>query len=292
MRELPRWILPAAGLAAFAGLVWLERQRPLRGRVEPGAYRVGRNVAVAIAGAAALQMVERPVVERLSRMVEERRLGLLQQLRLPGWLETTLGVLMLDYSLYVWHVLLHRIPLLWRFHVVHHVDLDLDVSTALRFHFGELALSAPWRAAQVLLIGVRPRVLRLWQQLTLASIAFHHSSVRMPLWLERLLVQVVVTPRMHGIHHSVVEEETNANWSSGLTLWDRLHRTLRLDLPQDAITIGLPAYRDKRELVLPRLLAMPFEEQRPSWRWRDGGKPIREVRPSSRERVFPEPPRP
>ena len=177
---------------------------------------------------------------------------------LPRWLETLLGILLLDYSLYVWHVLLHRMSVLWRFHVVHHADLDLDATTALRFHFGELALSIPWRAAQVLLIGVRPQVLQLWQQATLASIVFHHSNLRLPPGLERWLVWVVVTPRMHGIHHSIIEAETNSNWSSGLTLWDRLHGTLRLDVPQDAITIGVPAYRDPKELVLGRIFAMPF----------------------------------
>lgn len=187
-------------------------------------------------------------------------------MRAPLWLEIVAGILMLDYTLFLWHVLLHRVPLLWRFHEVHHSDLDLDATTALRFHFGELALSVPWRAAQILLIGVRGRTLRLWQQLTLASVLFHHSNVRLPLWLERLLVRIVVTPRMHGIHHSIAEAETNSNWSSGLTVWDRLHGTLRLDRPQAAVVIGLPAYRRKKELVLPRLIAMPFVTQRPSWR--------------------------
>lgn len=252
---------------------WLERRRPLRERVEASGDRMRRNVAVALGSATTVQLLEKPLLDPLTRWVEQRRCGLLLHMRLPGWLETTLGILLLDYSLYFWHVLLHRIPLLWRFHVVHHVDLDLDVSTALRFHFGELALSVPWRAAQVLLIGARSPVLRLWQQLTLASVAFHHSNLRLPLWLERCLVRIIVTPRMHGIHHSVVEEETGSNWSSGLTLWDRLHGTLRLDVPQETIVIGVPAYRDPEELSLPRILAMPFRGQRRSWCWQQGGKP-------------------
>lgn len=256
--RLARWIMPAAGLAAIATLLWLERTRPLRRRVQPGGYRVACNVAVAAAGALTLQVAQKPLVGRLARLVEQRRWGVLQRMPLPRWLETLLGILLLDYSLYVWHVLLHRMSVLWRFHVVHHADLDLDVTTALRFHFGELALSIPWRAAQVLLIGVRPQVLQLWQQATLASIVFHHSNLRLPPGLERWLVWIVVTPRMHGIHHSIIEAETNSNWSSGLTLWDRLHGTLRLDVPQDAITIGVPAYRNPKELALGRILAMPF----------------------------------
>lgn len=269
-----RWIAPAAGIAALAGLVWLERRRPLRRRVDPGRDRTLRNLAVALAGAMTLQLAERPVMERVVGRVERQRTGLLQRVRMPGWVETVIGLLMLDYTLYLWHVLLHRLPLLWRFHVVHHADLDLDVSTALRFHFGELALSVPWRAAQILLIGVRGRVLRLWQQLTLASVVFHHSNLRLPLSLERSLLRIVVTPRMHGIHHSAIQAETNSNWSSGLTLWDRLHGTLRLDRPQEAVVIGLPAYRRKEELVLPRLLRMPFMSQRPTWRWMEGEKSV------------------
>lgn len=273
--RLARWIIPATGLAAIATVLWLERTRPLRSRTEPRGRRAARNLAVALAGGLTLQVAQRPVVDRLARLVERRRWGVLQRMSLPSWLETLLGLLLLDYSLYIWHVLLHRTAVLWRFHVVHHVDLDLDATTALRFHFGELALSIPWRAAQVLLIGVKPRLLQLWQQATLVSIIFHHSNLRLPLWLERRLVWVIVTPRMHGIHHSIIEEETNSNWSSGLTLWDRLHGTLRLDVPQEAITIGVPAYRDPKEVMLGRIVAMPFRKQRATWSWPGGGQPRR-----------------
>jgi sterol desaturase/sphingolipid hydroxylase (fatty acid hydroxylase superfamily) len=124
-------------------------------------------------------------------------------------------------------VLTHRVPLLWRFHLVHHVDLDLDASTALRFHFGELLFSVPWRAAQVIVIGVSPTSYLVWQGLVFFSILFHHSNVALPIKLERWVVRFVVTPRMHGIHHSVVRGETDANWSSGLALWDWLHGTFR-----------------------------------------------------------------
>jgi sterol desaturase/sphingolipid hydroxylase (fatty acid hydroxylase superfamily) len=99
----------------------------------------------------------------------------------------------------------------------------------------------------------------------LTEILLHHSNFRLPYRPEHLLEYAIVTPRMHGIHHSPVREETESNWSSGLTLWDRLHGTLRLDVPQQALTIGTPAYRDPGELTLPKILAMPFGEQRPAW---------------------------
>jgi sterol desaturase/sphingolipid hydroxylase (fatty acid hydroxylase superfamily) len=180
-------------------------------------------------------------------------------------MEATLAVLLLDYTLYVWHVLTHRVPFLWRFHIVHHVDLDLDASTAVRFHFAELVVSVPWRAAQILVLGVSPLSFSVWQLFLFLSIIFHHSNVGLPVGVERRLNRFVVTPRMHGIHHSMVREETNSNWSSGLTLWDWLHGTLRLDVPQDEINIGVAAYAAPREVELSKIISLPFREARATW---------------------------
>jgi sterol desaturase/sphingolipid hydroxylase (fatty acid hydroxylase superfamily) len=263
---LPGWLKLGLGLGAFALLLALETRRPLRRSVEPKMRRDLRNLAVAAAGAVALRLVEQPLVAPLANAVEARRLGLVKLVRLPAWAETAMGVALMDYTLYLWHILTHRMPVLWRMHVVHHADLDLSASTALRFHFAELAASAPWRAAQVLLIGAGPRTLSLWQALTFVSILFHHSNLRLPARLDRLLTRAIVTPRMHGIHHSDRPEETGSNWSSMLTVWDRLHGTLNLGPPQARLRIGVPAYRDPHELTLGRLLALPFGAQRPTWR--------------------------
>ena len=252
----------------FVALLWWERRRPLRRETQPKPRRDSRNLAVAGLAALTVQAVERPVTDRLTALVVRRRWGLLQRLRMPARLETALAVVLLDYTLYVWHVLTHRVPFLWRFHLPHHVDLDLDASTALRFHFGELALSVIWRAAQVVLIGASPRALSVWQTFTLLEILFHHSNVELPEGAERWLSRLVVTPRLHGTHHSAREDETNSNWSSGLTVWDWLHGTLRRNVPQGTITVGVPAYRGPEEVTLPRVLAMPFGPQRPTWEWR------------------------
>jgi sterol desaturase/sphingolipid hydroxylase (fatty acid hydroxylase superfamily) len=165
----------------------------------------------------------------------------------------------MDYTLYAWHILLHRVPLLWRCHAAHHADLDLDASTALRFHFAEFVLSVPWRAAQIALLGVARKPLALWRSLTLVEVMFHHANLRLPVRFEDMLSRLIVTPRLHGIHHSVVGEQRNSNFSSGLTAWDFLHRTIRRDVPQQAITIGLPEYRGVAEVTLGRTLAIPFE---------------------------------
>ncbi len=278
-QKITSWFSVPLILGAFGALLWLERRRPLRREVEPKLKHTARNLAVAGFGAVALQLMERPVALRLAGLVEQHDLGLLRLARLSVWLETALAIVLLDYTLYLWHVLTHKIPFLWRFHVAHHVDLDLDASTALRFHFGELALSVPWRAAQLIIIGVSPIAYSTWQTFVFLSIMFHHSNVELPISLERWLNRLIVTPRMHGIHHSIVREETNSNWSSGLTIWDRLHGTLRLNVPQDKITIGVPAYREPKDVELLKILPMPFGEQRPTWQLPDDGEPRRKALP-------------
>ncbi len=277
--NIPSWLSSTLILGAFGLLTWLERRRPLRREVEPKLTHTARNLTVAAVGAVALQLMERPVALRVAALVERHDLGLLKFLSLPLWLETVLAVVLLDYTLYLWHVLTHKVPFLWRFHVAHHVDLDLDASTALRFHFGELALSVPWRAAQLIIIGVSPISYSTWQTFVFLSIMFHHSNVELPISLERWLNRLIVTPRMHGIHHSIVREETNSNWSSGLTIWDRLHATLRLNVPQEEITIGVPAYREPEDVELLKILPMPFGQQRPTWQLPDDGEPHREALP-------------
>lgn len=252
-------------LGTFAALVWFENRRPLRCGVESKMIRSGRNLAVAGLAAAALQLFENPVVNPLTNYVERKNCGLLKLARLPKWLETIFAVVLLDYTLYVWHVLTHRIPFLWRFHQVHHVDLDLDASTAVRFHFAEMIISVAWRTGQILLIGVSPTSFAAWQMFLFPSILFHHSNIKLPIDLEKKLRKFVVTPRLHGIHHSIIKDETDSNWSSGLTVWDWLHGTLKIDVPQEQIIIGVPAYRHPHEVVLPKILAMPFEEQKTDW---------------------------
>jgi sterol desaturase/sphingolipid hydroxylase (fatty acid hydroxylase superfamily) len=273
------WVNGLVVLGEFCFLLWLERRRPLRRAVEPKLRRSVRNLSVAAVSALALQVTERPLIASLTRRVEQRRKGLLQQFSMPQWFEVALAVALMDYTLYLWHILIHRSPWLWRLHLPHHVDLDLDVSTALRFHFSELVVSAGWRAGQVTLIGVSPRAYSAWQKLLMLSILFHHSNVELPIELERWLSRIIVTPRLHGIHHSMVRDESDSNWSSGLTLWDWLHGTLKLNVPQQAITIGVPAYRQPEDVSFRKLIAMPFRSQPPIWQLPVDGEPERDALP-------------
>ncbi len=264
------WIAAPVVAGAFLALIWLERRRPLRRRVEPDLRHGARNFAIATISALALAAFEYPLLRPLADLVERQRWGMLGALELPGWVETGVALLLMDYTFYLWHVFLHRVPFLWRFHAVHHVDLDMDASTAFRFHFGEMIASVPWRAMQVLLIGLTPGAFVLWQAWFVLCVMFHHSNLRLPVAWEPWINVVLVTPRMHGIHHSQVREETDSNWSSGLTVWDRLHGTLRLNVPQSQIVVGVPPLSDPNQLTLLRALALPFGEQPHYWSSTDG----------------------
>jgi sterol desaturase/sphingolipid hydroxylase (fatty acid hydroxylase superfamily) len=257
-RELPGWLAGALVLGAIAALLWFEIKRPLRQQTQSKLKRTARNLAMAAMSATAIGVFEKPIVRRLSQTVHKRGWGLVKLFRLRVWAETGLAVVLLDYTLYIWHVLTHKAPFLARFHRVHHADLDMDASTALRFHFGEMILSVPWRAAQVLAIGAAPLSLSTWQTLTTMAILFHHSNSRLPYGIERWLCRLVVTPRMHGIHHSIIMEETDSNWSTIFSFPDFLHRTIRLNVPQEKLIMGLSLLRGEIELTLGKLIRMPI----------------------------------
>lgn len=260
---------------SYAIIAAVETIRPLRRRVEERMRRIMRNLTVGGVSLAVMTLLQTPLLVPAAEWAERHHFGILRLVAFPPLLNAFLAVVLLDYTLWWWHLASHKVPFLWRFHLPHHVDLDLDASTALRFHFGELTLSIGYRAAQIIAIGVDTYTLWIWQTILFASILFHHSNVRLPLAFERYLVRLVVTPRMHGIHHSDCENETNSNWSSLLSCWDYLHRTILLNVPQQAITIGVPAYRDPQELTVGKVLAFPFRRLRDAWRSSDGHLPAR-----------------
>lgn len=267
--------MPAPAIATAIGVVFLlllllELRFPLRRAVESKARRVGRNLVVAATAGVLSELLRIPLLVPVVEWTKTRNFGLLGLIALPEAAKVVLAVVLLDYTLWWWHWLSHRVPLLWRFHLVHHADRDLDASTALRFHFGEHALSVFFRMAQVVVIGAPPVALALFQAVLFVSVFFHHSNLRLPLGLERRLVWFVVTPRMHGIHHSDFREEANSNWSSLLSVWDRLHGTLLLGVSQREVVIGVPAFEDPRSVTLGRILALPFRRRGPDWAGRIG----------------------
>jgi sterol desaturase/sphingolipid hydroxylase (fatty acid hydroxylase superfamily) len=283
---MPGWITPAAIGGGFFFFLFLETLLPLRQRRESKLRRVGRNLAVAGLGVATIELLQIPILLPISGWATAARIGLIRWLGLGGWLRTVAVILLLDYTLWFWHWANHRISFFWRFHSVHHVDLDMDASTALRFHFGELGMSVGFRALQIVAIGADPLSVAIYQLLLFGSILFHHSNTRLPLSVERVLVLLIVTPRMHGIHHSDYENETNTNWSSLLSAWDYLHGTIRLDVPQDSIEIGLPAYQDPQRVTLGRILSMPFVKRGNDWVRLDGSLAVRPHAESTKAKLL------
>ncbi len=252
-------ILGAAGV-----LIALEYRRALRkSQREPKVHREVRNLAIAAAAGLVMQFCERPPSVWFARNVHAKGWGLAPLLSRSPVGQTLFAVATLDYGLYLWHVLTHKVPFLWRFHLVHHIDLDLDASTALRFHFGEMLLSVPWRLAQIVVAGASPLALSIWQTFLFASILFHHSNVEIPPKIEQILRFLVMTPRLHGIHHEANQARTNSNWSSGFALWDLLHGTQLWDA--NTGKIGVPAYQNQEDIKLGHCLLLPFEQQRADW---------------------------
>ena len=207
---------------------------PCAGANGPARQRLPVNFALTALGFAAGALAVRPAALGLAFWLQGHSFGVLHLLALPFWAEAALGVLWLDLTFYYWHRFNHLRPLLWRFHNVHHVDPDLDVTTSFRFHFGEVLYSTPFRVLQVGLLGISPVTFLLYEFMFNCGTMFHHSNIRLPLTLERLVNKVFVTPRMHGIHHSALGPETNSNYSVVFSGWDRLNRSLRLNVPQAA----------------------------------------------------------
>ncbi|MCY7345566.1 MAG: sterol desaturase family protein [Pyrinomonadaceae bacterium] len=257
-----KWLNGILTIGAFAVLYACERRRPLRSQIESPEIQTARNLAIASAAGIVMNFLEKPIAGRLTRLVEQRRFGIIKIFRLPKRLETILAIVLLDYTLYLWHVLTHKSKFLWRFHQIHHADLDLTVSTAIRFHFGEITLSVLFRAGQILLIGVSPAAFKIWQTALFLSVFFHHSNVKLPEAFEKKLQKFITTPRLHGIHHSDVESERDSNWSSGLSVWDRLHGTFRDDVRLSEITIGLKEFENLEDVGIGKMLTAPFNRQR------------------------------
>ena len=192
----------------------------------------------------------------------ERGWGFLHVMEVPFWAAVVIAVVILDFAIYIQHIMVHAVPVLWRLHRMHHADLDFDVTTGARFHPVEIILSVAIKMAVIVLIGAPAVAVLIFEVVLNATAMFNHSNVSLPLRLDRVLRLFVVTPDMHRVHHSELPHETNSNFGFNLPWWDRLFGTYR-DQPEkghDAMTIGIDLFRDPGELHLPKMLAQPFVE--------------------------------
>ena len=196
--------------------------------------------------------------------------GLLHYAGLRLSLAGLIGFVVLDLVIYAQHVVFHKVPALWRLHRMHHADLDVDVTTGGRFHPFEILISMAIKIATVIAFGIPPVAVLLFEVVLNATSLFNHANVSLPGALDRVLRLMVVTPDMHRVHHSILRRETDSNFGFNLPWWDRLFGTYRArpEAGHDGMTLGLPIFRDPRELRIDRLLTQPFRDDVPGPRER------------------------
>jgi sterol desaturase/sphingolipid hydroxylase (fatty acid hydroxylase superfamily) len=251
-----------AALAAFSALALWELLAPRRVLSVGRARRWPSNLGILRIDAVLVRLLIPTTAVGVAVIASQNGWGLLNITPWPAWLEGLAGFLMLDLAIYAQHVVFHKVPMLWRLHRMHHADLDIDVSTGLRFHPIEIVLSMLIKIAVVVVVGVPAVAVIAFEVVLNATSMFNHSNAAMPLWLDRIVRLLVVTPDMHRVHHSIRRHETDSNFGFNLPWWDRLFGTYR-PLPEaghDHMTIGLPIFRGPAELRLDRLITQPFRD--------------------------------
>lgn len=238
-------------LAALLAFLILERLFPVA-RWVGGIARVGRNLALALCNIAIGPLIVIPVTIYAAGIAPQWRPDML-----TGWSGLAFDVVMLDFWIYWWHRANHKAPFLWRFHAVHHLDETLDASTALRFHFGEVALSAAVRAVVIFLLAIPPASVVVFETLLAVVTIFHHSNLKLPQSLERALSFVIVTPSIHWIHHHAERADTDSSYATLFSLWDRLFGSRSRTVRRAELPIGVEGARD---LPVVRLLLRPFRQ--------------------------------
>lgn len=237
----------------------LIRRRPL---VDSKPRRLGINLGITGLDVALTRLMFGAAVVGAAQFCQERGWGALNYLDLPYGVEFAITVVFLDFMIYVQHVVMHMIPFFWRFHIVHHSDLDLDVSSGLRFHPVEILGSTLFKIGLIFALGPTPLAALAFESILNGMAMFSHSNITLPPWLDKALRRLIVTPDMHRIHHSVEENETNSNYGFNLSIWDRTLGTYIHDAkrPQPEIVIGVDSYRKPEEVSFLNLLLIPFRK--------------------------------
>jgi len=258
-------ILLRVGFAVgvFAIMAVWEFLAPRRGLSVGRLPRWPNNIGIVVVDSLVVRILVPTAAVGAALYAAGQGIGLFHLLDLRLSVAALLGFLILDLVIYAQHFVFHHVPLLWRLHRMHHADLDIDVSTGLRFHPIEILISLGIKIATVMAFGIPPVAVIVFEIVLNATSMFNHSNVSMPNWLDRLVRLIVVTPDMHRVHHSIVRAETDSNFGFNLPWWDRLFGTYRRE-PQaghDMMTIGLPIFRDRKELRLDRMLIQPFRRE-------------------------------
>jgi sterol desaturase/sphingolipid hydroxylase (fatty acid hydroxylase superfamily) len=246
------------GVLAFVA-VW-EVIAPRRTLTDSKRRRWVTNLSLVVINTAVVRFSLPILPIGMAYMAQERGWGILNLIVWPALTKIVLAVVVLDFVIYIQHVLFHFLPILWRLHRMHHTDLDLDVTSGNRFHPIEIIISIGIKLMAVALIGPPAVAVVLFEVVLNATSQFNHGNIRLPEAVDRWLRLIVVTPDMHRVHHSVVPRETNSNFGFNLPWWDRLCGTYRPqpEFGHTGMSIGLKEFRDPAKLNLSRLLILPF----------------------------------
>lgn len=246
-------------IGTFGAMVVWEHILPRRELIEPRSHRWPANLGLAALNVVLLRVLAGGAVVSAAAFADDRGVGLLHWVELPGWLGWMITILALDFAVYLQHVMFHAVPVLWRLHRVHHADLGFDTTTGFRFHPIEILVSAALKSAVVVLLGAAGWAVVAFEVLLNASSLFNHGNVFMRETVDRSLRRLIVTPDMHRIHHSSSIAETNSNFGFSFSIWDRLCGTYRSEpaLGQLGLEIGLSEYR--HPLHLGQMLLLPFQ---------------------------------
>ena len=249
----------AAFIGVFAAMALLEVWLPRRRRTVSRWLRWPNNMGLTFLNTMLVRVLFPTALAGVALFAETRDLGILRWLGLPEIVAVVIAVLALDLVIYAQHVVLHMVPLLWPLHRVHHADVEVDVTTGFRFHPLEIFLSLAIKGVVVVVLGAPVAAVVVFEVLLSATSLFNHANVRLPRGVERILRAVVVTPDMHRVHHSIERQERDSNFGFNLPWWDRLFGTYRAEpaLGHEAMTLGLPGFRERREIWLDRLLLHP-----------------------------------
>src|SRR6266567_1568847 len=252
----------AAFAAIFATMALWEIFSPCRGLTAGRKPRWPGNLGILVVDALAVRFLIPTAAVGAAVFAAGNGWGLINLAGFRLSVASLLGLLALDLVIYGQHVVFHKVPWLWRLHRMHHADLDVDVTTGLRFHPFEILISMLIKIAVVIALGGPAVAVVVFEVVLNATSLFNHSNVALPHWLDRLLRLALVTPDMHRVHHSILRHETDSNFGFNLPWWDRLFGTYRVEpeAGHAAMTVGLPIFRDPRELRIDRLLTQPFRD--------------------------------
>ncbi|MFN1550944.1 sterol desaturase family protein [Vibrio natriegens] len=256
----PAWIR----LGCFVGVLLLctlwENVLPRKVLTVSRAFRWVNNLSLVALNSVVIALVMPIAAFQAAVIASEHQWGFFQLMSFPDWLNVLLSIILLDFIIYVQHVIFHRIPVLWKLHRMHHADLDIDVTTGARFHPIEILISMVIKIGAVFMLGVSPIAIVMFEIILNASAMFNHSNAKLALPVDAWLRKAIVTPDMHRVHHSVIPRETHSNFGFFLSVWDRMFSTYRAqpELGHEHVVIGLPDIRDKQEQRLDKLLTQPF----------------------------------